>query len=165
MSHPNSGAGSSRGLRLLALAATSCIAIAGMAAPATAGASDPASQHRVGDHTLTASLNGAKESPNGDPNGTGKVTVRLRPAAGTVCATATWAHIGTPKAAHIHRGRPGVNGDVVVDLTGSVTGGTHCATGLRHTLIHRIAEHPRRFYFNIHNNAYPAGAIRGQLHR
>ncbi|MEJ7705989.1 MAG: CHRD domain-containing protein [Nocardioidaceae bacterium] len=85
---------------------------------------------------MTASLNGLKEVPNGDRNGT----------------------------AHIHRGRAGVNGDVVVDLTGSVTDGANCARGVRKALIRKIIEHPRRFYFNIHNRAYPAGAIRGQLH-
>jgi hypothetical protein len=83
---------------------------------------------------------------------------------GKVCARATWHRIGTPMMAHIHRGRSGVSGNVVVDLTGSVTGGRHCATGVSRLLIRHIISHPRRFYFNIHTRAYPAGAIRGQLH-
>jgi len=66
---------------------------------------------------------------------------------------------------HIHRGRAGVKGDIVVDLTGSVTAGSYCAKDVRKRLIRNIAEHPRRFYFNVHNEAFPAGAIRGQLHR
>jgi len=53
----------------------------------------------------------------------------------------------------------------VVDLTGSVTGGANCATGVSRPLIRRILEHPRRYYFNVHNDAYPAGAIQGTLHR
>jgi hypothetical protein len=115
--------------------------------------------------TLHAKLKGSNEVPGpGDPNGTGSVTITLKPAVGKVCADATWSRIGTPLAAHIHKGVAGVSGDVVVDLTGAVTGGAHCAA-LGKAKIHRIAEHPRRFYFNIHTEAYQAGAIRGQLHR
>lgn len=154
--------------RALALAASTCVVAAALASPATAGhtahrASTSAPQHAAV-HRLHAHLNGSNEVPNGDPDGTGAVTVRLRPAAGRVCAHATWQHIGKPVAAHIHHGRAGVSGPVVIDLTSSVTGGSHCATGVRKALIHRILVHPRRFYFNIHTSAYPAGAIRGQLH-
>jgi len=114
---------------------------------------------------LQAKLKGSNEVPGpGDPNGTGSVMITLRPRVGKVCADATWSRIGTPIAAHIHKGVAGVSGDVVVDLTGSVTGGAHCAP-LGKVKIHRIAKHPRRYYFNIHTDAYQAGAIRGQLHR
>ena len=54
---------------------------------------------------------------------------------------------------------------VKIDLTGSVTGGKNCTTGVRKRLIRRILEHPRRYYFNVHNATYPAGAIQGTLHR
>lgn len=158
-------------LRALTLVAGTCIVAAATTAPAGAGnsvatsASSEFGQQYAAVQRVTASLNGLKEVPNGDRNGTGHVTVRLRPAAGTVCARATWHRIGRPAAAHIHRGRAGVNGDVVVDLTRSVTDGANCARGVRKALIRKIIEHPRRFYFNIHNRAaYPAGAIRGQLH-
>ncbi len=81
-----------------------------------------------------------------------------------VCARASWHHIGTPVAAHIHHGRRGVSGDVVVDLTGSVTPASNCVSA-RRGLIHRILDHPRRFYFNIHTARFSNGAIRGQLHQ
>jgi hypothetical protein len=32
-------------------------------------------------------------------------------------------------------------------------------------LTEELRDHPRRFYVNVHNNPYPEGAIRGQLHR
>jgi hypothetical protein len=32
-------------------------------------------------------------------------------------------------------------------------------------LIHRIKTHPANWYFQIHTKAFPAGAMRGQLHR
>jgi hypothetical protein len=143
----------------VALTAVACVG-AGLAAPADA---DDVAVGR-GATRLAAHLTGAQEEPGpGDPNGTGNVVIRLRPGAGKVCARATWSRIATPDAAHIHKGRRGVAGDVVVDLTGSVTGGRHCATAPPR-LIRRIADHPRAYYFNIHNPRYPAGAIRGQLH-
>ena len=101
-------------------------------------------------------------SPSGDPNGWGEATLRLWQAKGRVCATAEWHRIGTPNAAHIHRHS---DGQIVVDLTGSVTGGRSCARDVSRALIARIAAHPARYYFNVHNTKYPAGAIQGTLHR
>lgn len=100
--------------------------------------------------------------PSGDPDGSGEAHFGLRPARHRVCATVEWEDIATPTAAHIHRRS---DGGVVVDLSGSVTGGDACATGLRKRLVNRIAAHPRRFYFNVHNEPYPDGAIQGRLHR
>ena len=104
----------------------------------------------------------ARLRPSGDPDGSGQATFRMRKAKGRVCATVTWSNIGAPDAAHIHRKS---DGGVVVDLTGSVTGGRHCATGVSRKLIGRIVDRPRRYYFNVHNATYPAGAIQGTLHR
>ncbi len=103
----------------------------------------------------------AKLRPSGDPDGSGEATFRLRKAKGKVCAAATWRNIEAPDSAHIHRKS---DGTVVVDLSGSVTGGAHCATGVSHKLIGKILDHPRRYYFNVHNATYPAGAIQGTLH-
>lgn len=108
--------------------------------------------------TLVANLRGGEEA---DPNGRGRATFRIFPAQRRVCATVTWRRIGTPTAAHIHRN----NGMVAVDLTGSVTAGARCALMVPRPLIRRILDHPRRFYFNVHNEKYPAGAISGRLHR
>ena len=108
----------------------------------------------VGSTTLHASL-----VPSGDADGSGMAMVTLRPAVRRVCATITWSGIERPSAAHIHRRS---DGQVVVDLTGSVTGGAKCTTAARR-LIRRIAERPGRYYVNVHNRTYPAGAIQGTL--
>lgn len=100
--------------------------------------------------------------PSGDPNGSGAARFRLLPARGKVCARVTWERIDDPTAAHIHRASDGA---VKVDLTGSVTGAANCATGVPTRLVRRIADHPRRYYFNVHNATYPAGAIQGTLRR
>ena len=104
----------------------------------------------------------ARLRPSGDPNGSGEAHFRLSKARHRVCAAVEWHNIGTPDAAHIHRRS---DGGIVVDLTGSVTGGSHCATKVPRKLIGKIVAHPGRYYFNVHNAKYPAGAIQGKLHR
>ena len=108
---------------------------------------------------LEANLRG---SMGGDTDGSGHATLRFFRAKRQVCATVTWSRIGRPNAAHIHRSS---DGGVVVGLTGSVTGGAHCAHNVPRATISRIVAHPQSYYFNVHNAAYPAGAIRGTLHR
>ena len=137
-----------------ALLLSACLAGAASATVLTAPAATGAEQRA---QTLEARLR-----PSGDPDGSGEAHLRFRKAAGKVCATVEWSNIEKPDAAHIHRGSTGA---VVIDLTGSVTGGSHCATGVRPRLIRTILDHPRRFYFNVHNSTYPAGAIQGVLHR
>jgi hypothetical protein len=100
--------------------------------------------------------------PSGDPDGAGKAIVALDKAHGRVCATITWKRIATPDAAHIHRV---ADDSIVVDLTGSVTHGNKCATGVSKKVIAGIVKHPKRYYVNVHNVIYPAGAIQGTLHR
>jgi CHRD domain-containing protein len=100
--------------------------------------------------------------PSGDPDGSGEARFTLNRARGRVCARVTWEHIARPDSAHIHRVS---DGGIVVDLGGSVTGGAHCATGVPAGTIARILRHPGRYYFNVHNATYPAGAIQGRLRR
>ena len=142
-----------RNRRSRLLAAVALTATAALTVPVTAAPAAGAGQR------LEASLHGGSA---GDPDGTGHATLTLYKKAGKVCATITWAHIGTPTAAHVHRRS---DGGVVLGLTSSVTGGPKCRTGVKHKLIERLAEHPRRYYVNVHNDAFPAGAIRGRLHR
>jgi hypothetical protein len=127
----------------------------GLAAGAT---TTGAAQAAVVRH-LEATLRGTAD---GDPNGRGHVDLRLNRQRARVCAEVTYRRIGAPNAAHIHRKR---DGQIVVDLTGSVTDGPDCAKGVSRKLIRRIVAHPRRYYFNVHNADYPAGAIQGTLHR
>jgi hypothetical protein len=133
----------------LATRAAAAIGAALLLVPAS-----PAGALPVGSTALHASL-----ASSGDADGSGMAMVTLRPVVRRVCATITWSGIDKPTAAHIHRRS---DGQVVVDLTGSVTGGATC-TGASRRLIRRIAERPRRYYVNVHNRTYPAGAIQGAL--
>lgn len=140
-----------------ALAGALSAVLVGTLATTVAATSPANGSAQAGYQVLNANLR-----PGGDPDGAGTARFRLYPVRGKVCARVTWERIGTPTAAHIHRRSDGM---VKVDLTGSVTGGANCATGVRTKLVRRIIEHPRRFYFNVHNEEYPAGAIQGVLRR
>jgi hypothetical protein len=87
-----------------------------------------------------------------------------------VCFDLSWDAIGRPFAAHIHRGVDTVAGPVRVTLFSSrrplprtITAAQGCVRNVDSTLIDRIITNPQRFYVNVHNVAYPDGAIRGQL--
>ena len=145
------------------LAAGACLVAASFAVPGTtatgATSASGASEARAVGQRLEANLRGGEEQ---DPDGTGHANFRLFPRGGKICARVTWENIATPTAAHIHRRS---DGGIAVYLVGSVTGGTNCNTKVAPAKVRRILEHPRRYYFNIHNEPYPAGAIAGRLHR
>jgi hypothetical protein len=112
---------------------------------------------------VSAKLKGSNESPvKGDLNGTGLVVLHLSTTKGTACWQFSHvADIAKPTQAHVHKGRKGQSGPIVIPL-----GATYKAKGCRKaspTLIEAIETNPNRYYVNIHNAKYPGGAIRGQL--
>ena len=130
-------------------------------------------QRAAGEGPLLATrLGGADEvGPDGqlgvgDPDGSAVATVSASADAGRVCFE-IWARgIALPAlAAHIHEGRPGVNGGIVVplgapDADGRVSG---CVRGLDFSTVWDIARDPGAYYVNVHTTEYPDGAVRGQL--
>jgi hypothetical protein len=46
----------------------------------------------------------------------------------------------------------------------SATGGSGCVTA-DHDLVKAIIKDPGAYYFNVHNQPFPGGALRGQLER
>jgi hypothetical protein len=122
---------------------------------------------------LAASLKGSKEVPGpGDPDGRGRAVVRL--AGGQACFVLRWSGIDAPTAAHIHEGRAGRAGPVAVlffqpgvnaaSLPGTLSSVAGCVD-VDPALAGRIAARPSGWYVNLHTAAFPAGAVRGQLHR
>jgi hypothetical protein len=113
---------------------------------------------------LEASLTGEKEVPGpGDPNGVGHAEVKVYKA--RVCYELAVARIKAAIAAHIHRGGPSVAGPIVVELKAPTDGYSEGCTAISKKLSKNLREHPWRYYVNVHNDPYPDGAIRGQLHR
>ena len=113
--------------------------------------------------TLEASLTGEKEVPGpGDPNGWGQAEVKVYKA--KVCYELEVKRIKPATAAHIHRGGPNVAGPIVVELKAPTDGSSEGCKAISKQLSKKLREHPSHYYVNVHNNPYPNGAIRGQLH-
>ncbi len=117
---------------------------------------------------LDADLTGEQEVPGpGDPNGSGDANVTVYRT--KVCYTLLVEDIRRPTAAHIHEGRRGEAGPVVVELNTpkKVADAVFFSEGcerISRTLSRDLRMNPTHYYVNVHNNPYPDGAIRGQLH-
>ncbi|WP_340316473.1 CHRD domain-containing protein [Rhizorhabdus argentea] len=149
--------------KFLTLSLPVALALAAAAGPAIAKA-DKEHQRGV---KLSATLSGANEvnaqgAPNqGDPDGTGSFSGRLVPGQGQLCYTLTWSGIDAPTMAHIHSGAAGANGPVFIGFTELATG-EHCIAVDEQKATALVAK-SQDFYVNIHNPAFPGGAVRGQL--
>jgi CHRD domain len=114
--------------------------------------------------TFRVALTGEAESPAGDPVATGMATLKLRAGQGKVCYQLSAKNLPRAIAAHIHKGKAGVSGNVVVPLktpnaAGSSTG---CAKASK-ALVRSMLKNPKGYYVNVHTGEFPNGAIRGQL--
>jgi hypothetical protein len=114
--------------------------------------------------TLEASLTGEKVVPGpGDPNGRGQAEVKVYKA--KVCYELEVKRIKPATAAHIHRGGPNVAGPIVVELKAPTDGSSEGCKAISKKLSKKLRDNPSHYYVNVHNDPYPDGAIRGQLHR
>ena len=111
---------------------------------------------------VSAKLTGKTEIPAGDANGSGIVVLHLNAKKGQACWDfAKVKSIGTPQSAHIHKGKAGKTGPVVIPL-GAAYKMKGCISAPKATVV-AIESSPNAYYVNVHNAAYPNGAIRGQL--
>jgi CHRD domain len=112
----------------------------------------------------TAKLTGAAEVPGpGDPNGSGTVQVTLNPDKGEVCYELRVADIQEATAAHIHKRAMGQEGPVTVTLEAPKAGSVQGCTKADAPVIITIMQDPAGYYVNVHDAAFPKGAVRGQL--
>lgn len=110
--------------------------------------------------TLTADLSGKNEVANGDENATGNGSVVIDVEAKTVKWTITTKDLEDPVAAHIHSGKAGTNGGVVVNFGKDLTG---TLSDQKAEDLSAILANPGDYYINVHSKTNPAGAARGQL--
>jgi hypothetical protein len=114
--------------------------------------------------TIVVTMTGAAEAPGpGDPAGSGKATFYLNPGQSTICYTLQVANIAPATAAHIHEAPVGSPGTIVVPLSAPTSGSVSGCADVDRDLILDILLNPAKYYVNVHNAAYPGGAIRGQL--
>jgi len=119
-----------------------------------------------GDVEFSVGMSGAEEAPGpGDEDGTGMANITVNLFKRQVCFALMVSDIGPATAAHIHIAPPGEPGPVVVPLNPPPTDGSSrgCANNVDAQLLKNIVRHPERYYVNVHNEEFPAGAVRGQL--
>lgn len=148
-------------LRIVSILAVVVIAGAVQALPVAAAvieAGDP------GGRPIFVVLSGAEEAPGpGDPDGSGTAFFTLNQGLEMVCWELTAQNIDPAAAAHIHRAPAGSPGPIVVPLSPPTSGMSSGCAAVDAALIMEIRHFPENFYVNVHNPAYSAGAIRGQL--
>jgi hypothetical protein len=117
-----------------------------------------------GGRPLSTGLSGDQEVPGpGDPDGSGFVSLTLNQGQGLICYELTVADIDPASAAHIHAAAAGFAGPVVVPLAAPTSGSSSGCAAVDKALIKAIRQNPEGYYVNVHNPAFPAGAVRGQL--
>jgi hypothetical protein len=151
----------------VALVACSRGSGSGLEAPGRPGSSAPATAPTtVSTTTLTASLSGAAEVPGPGAEGAlGTVRVTLDPGAGQLCFDLAVAGVDAPTAAHVHTGPRGVLGPVSVTLAPPGPAGISGCVAAAPELVASMVANPAGFYVDVHDDAHPAGAARGQLSR
>ncbi|CAN5130877.1 hypothetical protein BH20ACT9_BH20ACT9_03570 [soil metagenome] len=119
---------------------------------------------------LGTRLTGRQEVPKVPTKGRGRVELDFfQPASGDgfACYQLRVSRLEADVVAgHIHEGRRGVNGPVVVDLMPKVRRGwTENCVKAPPDLLADILARPGGYYVNVHTDVYPDGEVRGQLHR
>lgn len=133
----------------------------GVRAP-TAGPTPAPVQAAV--YQFTADLNGYNETNGsgtfnlGDPDGAGTALLSINAETNTIDWTFTVSGIDTITNAHIHPGNANSVGSPVVAFGAALSG-----TGLFDADLASVLANPGNFYVNLHNTAFPGGAIRGQI--
>lgn len=112
-------------------------------------------------------MTGAQEVPGpGDPDGVGLGTLTIDNVTNQISWAFTYQNINAPTLMHIHTGAAGVSGGVLINLGVATSGGAGTLvsqTTASDANVNTVLANPPGFYVNIHNGAFPAGAIRGQL--
>jgi hypothetical protein len=137
---------------------------ASAAALALMGAAPESKQTAAtGGAKLTASLTGPVEVPPGDPDGAGSFTATLNPGHDQLCYELKVDKIDAANAAHIHEAPTGQAGPPVVALEAPASGTSKACVAVAGELATKLMQHPENYYVNVHNAAFPNGAVRGQL--
>ena len=112
---------------------------------------------------VKATLTGAAEVSPGDTDGGGTVQITLNPDKGEVCYEMSVTMIDEATAAHIHEGATGKDGPVKVGLDTPKGGSAKGCKTADAAVVKEIMANPANYYVNVHNGAFPKGAVRGQL--
>ncbi|MER8236345.1 CHRD domain-containing protein [Streptomyces sp. NPDC094049] len=144
----------------------------GAGAPSGDGAPPAATRAaRTSDVSLMARLTGDQQPPGKDGAATGdrdgRAIALVKVQGDRVTFALSWNGVDSPARAHLHQGAPGSQGPSVAALFAepvpssaySVAG----QTALPSALAERLRNDPDDFYVDLHTEALPGGAVRGQL--
>lgn len=113
---------------------------------------------------LQTKLTGAAEVPGpGDPDGDGMASVTIDTAEGEVCYMLHVSGIDAATMAHIHKGAKDAAGPPVVTLEAPASGMSEACAPVAADVAAALIAKPGDYYVNVHNAAFPKGALRGQL--
>lgn len=115
---------------------------------------------------FTAHLSGDQEVPAVTTDGNGIATLYLNETRDTLCVRLSWFGLsGDANGIHIHHGAMGMNGDVLVNLSGDIDKeqiyGMVTGNDLNPALIADMLS--GNTYLNLHTASNPNGEIRGQV--
>jgi hypothetical protein len=128
--------------------------------------------------TGEAEVNDEGQDGAGDPNAKGTASFLVADEQ-TLCYGFAIRGADAPSAVHIHKGRAGENGDIVIpfdnppkDADGEPAGDPGASSGCKtlekqseRDALRRILTNPQGYYVNIHTESFPDGAVRGQISR
>src|SRR6476620_6179860 len=130
--------------------------------PATAATTTPSTTNAtVKAHVFTVHMKGSNEVPKGAPNGSATAVITIKTSKQVCWAFTNLKNVPAPKVDHLHQGPAGASGSIVIPL-GTAYKPSGCVPASA-TLLSQIESKPSGFYVNIHNVAYPQGAVLGQL--
>jgi hypothetical protein len=116
---------------------------------------------------VTTFLSGDQEVPPVATAGTGSAVLSVNFATGELSGTVSFSGLSSvATAAHIHEGAAGVNGLIIIPLTGGIgltSGMWTVPAGTVLTALQLNALQAGGLYVQIHTLIFPAGEIRGQL--
>ncbi|MDQ6892462.1 MAG: CHRD domain-containing protein [Acidobacteriota bacterium] len=125
----------------------------------------PSEQGEAAILKYTATLLGSGEFPAaGDSTAVGFAVVTVDTSANTVSWVILSPDLTNVSASHIHEAPPGASSSPVIPFNQPFTNGVSTGTAtVSAAIIGRLVGNPAGFYVNVHNTAFPGGAIRGQL--
>jgi hypothetical protein len=116
------------------------------------------------DGPYAITLTGDQEGPNlGDPTGSAKATVTLRPEGNEVCLELTVESLDPVVAIHLQEGALKQQGPIVLPLPDVKDGKASGCRALDPPRFAQVRARPQDFFVNVRTGEYPGGAVRGQL--